>query len=323
MKKRKGFTLIELLVVIAIIALLMSVLMPAMARVRSQAKSSACLSQLHSWGLMFKLYAEDNGGQLGDGNWVGSNQCYDTGPGRIGARRGYREWVAFLRPYYDNDYRLTTCPMATKPWSLGGRGKNSAWGVFPGVSGYNGIVTDWTPEHDAGYSQAMSEKAWEGECPGDRGSYGVNSWCYGLPENRDNLAAGKTGFGRDLPGLWRTVNVQKAGEIPLLVDALWLAGSPRDDDEPSPLELGVTEQQGALNNMNRFCVDRHNGSVNAAFLDFSAKPVGLKELWILKWSRVYTTDDPIGNEGAVQTIQTLGAWPAWMVSFKDYFSLVP
>ena len=59
MNRKKGFTLIELLVVIAIIALLMAILMPALQRVKKQARSVACLSKLRQWGLYFAMYADD------------------------------------------------------------------------------------------------------------------------------------------------------------------------------------------------------------------------------------------------------------------------
>ncbi|MBP8911659.1 MAG: type II secretion system protein [Phycisphaerae bacterium] len=67
MAGRRGFTLIELLVVIAIIALLMSILMPSLALVKKQAQSVACMSRLKSWGLLFKLYTDDNRGYFNEG----------------------------------------------------------------------------------------------------------------------------------------------------------------------------------------------------------------------------------------------------------------
>lgn len=67
MSKRRGFTLIELLVVIAIIALLMGILMPALQRVKSQAQKVSCLARLKQWGLMFKLYTDDNDGYFNEG----------------------------------------------------------------------------------------------------------------------------------------------------------------------------------------------------------------------------------------------------------------
>ncbi|MCH7559665.1 MAG: type II secretion system protein, partial [Planctomycetes bacterium] len=62
MRRRNGFTLIELLVVIAIIALLMAILMPSLQRVRKQAKAVACQSNLKQWGLVFRMYTNDNDG---------------------------------------------------------------------------------------------------------------------------------------------------------------------------------------------------------------------------------------------------------------------
>jgi prepilin-type N-terminal cleavage/methylation domain-containing protein/prepilin-type processing-associated H-X9-DG protein len=56
----RGFTLIELLVVIAIIALLMGILMPALQRVRKQARTVYCLSSLKQFGIAMTAYALDN-----------------------------------------------------------------------------------------------------------------------------------------------------------------------------------------------------------------------------------------------------------------------
>ena len=58
--KRKGFTLVELLVVITIIALLMSILMPALARVRQVAYRTLCGTNLSAIGKLMLVYSHDN-----------------------------------------------------------------------------------------------------------------------------------------------------------------------------------------------------------------------------------------------------------------------
>ncbi len=138
MCKQKGFTLIELLVVISIIGLLMSILMPALQRVRKQARAVACQGHLRQWGPIFSMYLEDNEGKFSE---------FSPDVEHI--------WIAVLRPYYQ-DPDVCLCPTTTKTWMDGVIGTFVAW--------------DWRA------AQGLLQDEFYEYYAGAYGSYGKNSW---------------------------------------------------------------------------------------------------------------------------------------------------
>ena len=78
MHRKNGFTLIELLVVIAIIALLLSVIMPALKLAKEKANNLSCRSNVRSLALGFRLYTETNEGKVFDYGAGGSNNLWLT-----------------------------------------------------------------------------------------------------------------------------------------------------------------------------------------------------------------------------------------------------
>jgi prepilin-type N-terminal cleavage/methylation domain-containing protein len=107
MKKKRGFTLIELLVVIAIIALLMAILMPALQRVKRQAKAVVCQANLRQWGTIFAMYMEENDSNFAYGNASG-------------------QWRWVLQSQYRERKLSVFCPEASNPDK--NKGTFSPWG---------------------------------------------------------------------------------------------------------------------------------------------------------------------------------------------------
>ena len=96
-----GFTLVELLVVIGIIALLISILLPALSKARRQANSAVCASNLKQMYIAFQIYATESRGWLFPVNEnvnLADNPDPNGRPGTFGTNfPPHERWYAYTK----------------------------------------------------------------------------------------------------------------------------------------------------------------------------------------------------------------------------------
>src|ERR1700722_8667729 len=95
--RKSAFTLVELLVVIGIIALLISILLPALNKARSQANFLKCQANLRSIGQAIQIYAYNYKGLLPFGQWDQSHNVDTGGAFFTGVLANGSDWTVLLQ----------------------------------------------------------------------------------------------------------------------------------------------------------------------------------------------------------------------------------
>jgi len=208
------------------------------------------------------------------------NSGYFCRAGSVGWQRG--EWIIALRPHYETRSDILRCPVATKRLASG-------------------------DNHGGPFNTYIMGSGGEGEQQ-EECSYGANCWIYNPQPGQTEIQNRPTEWN------WRTKDIKGADRVPVFADTMWRGGGPYEMGNRGDPPQFNGQWLGAGHEMMHFVIDRHNGFINATFLDWTVRKVGLKELWKLKWHRQYNTNGPWTTAGGCRPTN----WPEWMRHLKEY-----
>lgn len=211
------------------------------------------------------------------------NNGYFPEAGTLGWKRG--TWIIALRAQWETRSDILKCPMAKKRLPT-----DQVWGG---------------PSHTYIMGSGGAGNLRE-EC-----SYGGSNWIYQARPGETAIQSRPTEWN------WKTPNVRGANDIPIFADTMWRGGGPYEKGTRGDPPQFDGQWLGYNREMMHFVINRHNGFINATFLDWTVRKVGLKELWTLKWHRQFKTSGPEApwtTAGGVSFTD----WPEWMRPFKDY-----
>jgi prepilin-type processing-associated H-X9-DG protein len=267
--------------VVGLIALLLAILLPSLQLARSHGQAVVCLSHLKQWGTTFALYTQENESRLPP-----------TGHEGLWLMRGV----------------LTTQGDANEP-RVGRSIRTQGIACCPSAASLDKSATVGTMSLTAQnrtpilVTRGGARTAWEIIEPGPpfRGSYGLNRGLF-LTSPLGYQSRIKLGLlGVD------TLATKKTSRIPVLLDAPGPLGHPIWEMMPSGDGFDLSPGMP-------FCMKRHGTYVNGLFLDWSARRIDLKELWVLPWYPSFDTAGRWTKAGGVQPEN----WPKWLRGCKDY-----
>lgn len=247
--RRRGLTLVELLTVLGLIALLFSLFMPVLAKVRAAADAVGCLSQLRQMGTAWTMYAAENRGRLPD---------YTSHSLVTPEAAWYGYWPGVL-DRFDVRGPALLCPAAREPAT------NAA------NLGVGNVAHAWTGQ----YAYSGSPVRF------DATTFRTSSYGY----NARLTAGGGMGWGGGACGLGA---VKNSSDTPVFMDCAYADVRPANFSvnfpAPPPPDLrGEAVTPDAPNHW-RILLGRHGRGINVFMADGSARWVRLDDLYLLRWS---------------------------------------